>query len=135
MASNPLFIIPDFFCIFPSTDFPNELCYLRFEGIFPFPSNLRQPQLSSFGKCKEKPGTYSILGLDSMPLSLKNLLLKTLKLGNKQILEYNYFSRTTLSKIVSIFKLFYEVRTSLREVIIVQGSFLTIAAVTKLCEA
>ena len=78
-----------------------------------------------------------------MPLSLKNLLLKTLKLGNKQILEYNYFSRTTLhaihynalSKIVSIFKLFYEVRTSLREVIIVQGSFLIIAAVTKLCEA
>ena len=38
MASNPLFIIPDFFL-----HFPNELCYgyLRFEGIFPFPSNLR----------------------------------------------------------------------------------------------
>ena len=25
------------------------------KGIFPFPSNLRQPQLSSFGKCKEQP--------------------------------------------------------------------------------
>ena len=52
MASNPLFIIPDFL------HFPNKLSYgyLRFEGIFPFSSNLRQPQLSSFGKCKEKPG-------------------------------------------------------------------------------
>ena len=26
------------------------------KGIFPFPSNHRQPQLSSNGKCKEKPG-------------------------------------------------------------------------------
>ena len=26
------------------------------KGIFPFSSNLRQPLLSSFGKCKEKPG-------------------------------------------------------------------------------
>ena len=32
--------------------------------------------LASFGKCKEKPGMYSILRLDAMPLSLKNLLLK-----------------------------------------------------------
>ena len=29
----------------------------------------------SFGKCKEKPGTYSILGLDAIPLSLKYLLI------------------------------------------------------------
>ena len=77
-GKDPLFIIPDFFL-----HFPNKLCYgyLRFElemGKFlckgrekilpradlfpylskeiPFPSNLRQPQLSSFGKCKEKPG-------------------------------------------------------------------------------
>ena len=37
-ASNPLFIIPDIFL-----HFSNKLCYgyLRFEGIFPFPSNLR----------------------------------------------------------------------------------------------
>ena len=36
-ASNPLFILPDFFL-----HFPNKLSYgyLRFEGIFPFPSNL-----------------------------------------------------------------------------------------------
>ena len=41
MASNPLFIIPDFFL-----HFPNKLCYgyLRFEGIFPFPSNLSRPE-------------------------------------------------------------------------------------------
>ena len=58
--------------------FPKEFSYgyLRFEGIFPFPSNLRQPQLSSFGKCKEKPGTYSLFGVNAMPLFLKNLLLK-----------------------------------------------------------
>ena len=38
MASNPLFIIPDFFLLFP-----NELSYgyLRFEGNGKIPSNLR----------------------------------------------------------------------------------------------
>ena len=67
MASNPLFIIPDFFF-----HLPNELCYgyLRFEGNGKIPLvrqgkrsalldisvQLRQPELSSFGKCKEKPG-------------------------------------------------------------------------------
>ena len=29
------------------------------KGIFPFPSNLKQPQLSSFGKCKKQSDTYN----------------------------------------------------------------------------
>ena len=36
MASNPLFIIPDFFCIFKT-----NYGYLRFEGNGKIPSNLR----------------------------------------------------------------------------------------------
>ena len=50
IASNPLFILPDLFL-----HFLNLLSYgyLRFEGMFPFPSNLRQSLLSSFEKYKE----------------------------------------------------------------------------------
>ena len=54
-------------------------CQLPKEN-FPFPSNLRQLQLSSFGKFKEK-NQYSILGLNAMPLSLKNLLLRSIECG------------------------------------------------------
>ena len=40
MASNPLFIIPDIFL-----HFPDKLSYgfFGFEGIFPFPSKVKQP--------------------------------------------------------------------------------------------
>ena len=44
------------------------------KGIFPFPSNLRQPQLSSYGKCREKPGIMKS-GLDAKPLFLQDRLL------------------------------------------------------------
>ena len=38
------------------SQFRAELFLYLPKGIFPFPSNVRQPQLSYFGKCKEKPG-------------------------------------------------------------------------------
>ena len=65
MASNPLFILKKslFFL-----HFPNELCYgyLRFgEGWL----------LTEFFWKIQRKTWYSILGLDAMPLSLKNLLL------------------------------------------------------------
>jgi hypothetical protein len=65
MASNPLFIIPDFFL-----HFPNELSYgyLRFEGNGKIPL--------------QRKTWYSILGVDTMPLSLKNLLLRISKIIN-----------------------------------------------------
>ena len=88
MASNPLFIIPDLFL-----QFPNELCYgyLGLEGNgkiplgrqgkkfcwlskFSFRSNLRQPQLRLFGKCKKQSGIMKS-GLDDMPLFLLDDLL------------------------------------------------------------
>ena len=56
MVSNLLFIIPDFFL-----HFPNALCYMAILG-------------ELFWKMHRKT-LYSILGLDAMPLSLKNLLL------------------------------------------------------------
>ena len=40
------------------------------KGIFPFPSNHRQPQLSSNEKCKKKPGNMKS-GLDAKPLFLQ----------------------------------------------------------------
>ena len=73
--------------------FPNELCYgyFRFEGNRKIPMgrqenfcrvdclsfvllNLRQPYLNTW-KMQRKTW-YSICGMDAMPLSLKNLLLK-----------------------------------------------------------
>ena len=48
------------FCYFFILALPFFLLFLLFpylpKGIFPFPSNLRQPQLGSNGKCKIKPG-------------------------------------------------------------------------------
>ena len=94
MASNPLFIIPDFFL-----HFPNELCYgyLRSEGNGKFSfAKLRQPtgqtffsiypkefspfpsNLSSFGKCKEKPG-IPFWGWTPYLFPSKNLLLRHIK--------------------------------------------------------
>ena len=65
MTSNPLFIIPDFFCIFPM-NFAMTTLGLKEMGKFLWedrekvlPSWLSQfsfAKLSSFGKCKEKPG-------------------------------------------------------------------------------
>ena len=59
MASNPLFIIPDFFCIFPM-NFAMATLGLKEMGKFlwegrekSFPSWLSQ---FSFGKCNGKPG-------------------------------------------------------------------------------
>ena len=64
MASNPLFIIPDlFFCIFQTN-------YLRFEG-------------NEFLWKMQRKTWYSISGLDDMPLSLKNLLLKKFYLNER----------------------------------------------------
>ena len=65
MASNPLFIIPDFFF-----HFPNELChgYLRFEGNGKIPSNL------SLENAKKRSGIMKS-GLDAMPLFLLDDLL------------------------------------------------------------
>ena len=45
MVANPLFIIPDIFCIFP-TNFAMATLDLKEMGKF----------LSSFEECKEKPG-------------------------------------------------------------------------------
>ena len=50
------------------------------------PSWLSQFSFFCFGKCKEKPGTYSILRVDAMPLSLKNLLLNEVRIRvNQQV--------------------------------------------------
>ena len=57
------------------------------EGIFPFPSNLRQPQLGSNGKCKT---WYSILGVDTEPLSIKNLLLSPIIIDYVFLLKMIY---------------------------------------------
>ena len=90
MASNPLFIIPDFFIF--QTDFAmatlrlKEMGKFLWEGrekrlpclpkeIFPLPSNLRIAIAEFFWKMQRKTW-YSILGFDAMPLSLKKLLLK-----------------------------------------------------------
>ena len=88
MASNPLFIIPYFFCIFP-INFAMAALGLKKMGKFlwegrekSLPSwlsqfsfaKLRQPT-EFFWKMQRKTW-YSILGVDAMPLSLKNLLLK-----------------------------------------------------------
>ena len=62
MASNPLFIIPDFFRIF-QTNFAMAILGLKEIGKF-------------FWESREK--VLLILGLDAMPLTLKNLLLKVL---------------------------------------------------------
>ena len=72
MASNQLFIMPDFFL-----HFPKELCYgyFRFEGNgkissqmnFPISFKPKVAIAAFFGKCKEKPGMYSILGVDVTP--------------------------------------------------------------------
>jgi len=88
MSSNPLFIIPDFF------HFSNELCYGCLslfcitgtakrvylflylpKEIFPFPSNILKGSVAEFFWKMQRKACYSILGLDTMPLSLKNLLL------------------------------------------------------------
>ena len=47
-----------------------------FPGIFPFLSNLRQPQQSSFGKCKKSLVCIMKSGLDAMPLFLLDDLLR-----------------------------------------------------------
>ena len=74
MASNPLFIIPDFLL-----HFPNELCYgyLRFEGIFPCPS---------LGKYKKSGIMKS--GLDTMPLFLQDDLINRNKVNRFIILFF-----------------------------------------------
>ena len=65
MESNPHFIIPD------------ELCYgyLRFEGNGKIPLGRQGKKVCPVG-CLSLVllAWYSILGLDAMPLSLKNLL-------------------------------------------------------------
>ena len=69
MASNPLFIISDFFCIFPM-NFAMATLGLKKMGKF----------LQTYGSHSwvhlERKTWYSILGVDAMPLSLKNLLLR-----------------------------------------------------------
>ena len=65
MVSKPLFIIPDFFCIFPMNFAMATLGLKETEKFLwegrekSLPSWLSQfsfAKLSSFGKCKEKPG-------------------------------------------------------------------------------
>ena len=59
VGSNPTACISKFCCFFIFA-LPFFLFFPRFpylpKGIFPFPSNLKQPQLGSNGKCKIKPG-------------------------------------------------------------------------------
>ena len=69
--------------------FPNELCYgyLRFEEIFPFTSNLRIAEF--FWKMQRKTW-YSILGLDTMALSLLLIMKHNMRIKG----EIKYLSRT-----------------------------------------
>ena len=69
MASNPLFVIPDFFfCIF-QTNFAMATL-----GYFPISFKPKLAMAEFFLKLQKKTW-YSVLGSDVMPLSLKNLLL------------------------------------------------------------
>ena len=80
MASNPLFIIPDFFL-----HFHNELCYgyLGFEdnghlpkGIFPFQLQTKGSHIFKFAmKMQNKSGIMKS-GFDAMPLFLLDNLLR-----------------------------------------------------------
>ena len=64
------------FCYFSLYALPFKLLFPYLpKGIFPFPFKHRQPQLSSNGKCKEKPGIMKS-GLDAKPLFLQHRLLK-----------------------------------------------------------
>ena len=82
MASNPKMECQGFLCIFQknsamATYGLKEMRKFLWEGREKsLPSWLSQFSKTSFEKCKEKPGMCSILGLDAMPLSLRNLLLK-----------------------------------------------------------
>jgi hypothetical protein len=77
IASNPLFIGPEFFL-----HFPNKLSYgyLRFEGNgtsqkkFPISFNPKVAMAEFFWKI-QRIWWYSILGVEAMPFFLKNLLL------------------------------------------------------------
>ena len=63
------------FCYFSLYALPFKLLFPYLpKGIFPFPFKHRQPQLSSHGKCKEKPGIMKS-GLDAKPLFLQDRLL------------------------------------------------------------
>jgi hypothetical protein len=77
MASNPLFIIPNFFfCIFP-INFAVATLGLKEMGKFLWEGrgkSLPSQQNRPFWKMQRKTW-YSILGVDTMPLSLKKLLL------------------------------------------------------------
>ena len=57
MASNPLFIIPDFFFAFSQMNFA-------------------MADMAEFFWRMQRKAWYSILEVDAMPLSLKNLLLR-----------------------------------------------------------
>ena len=75
MAPNPLFVIPDFFCIY----FPNVLCYgyLSFEGNWNFLISFKpKVAIAKYVWKMQRKIWYSILGLDAMALSLKKLLVK-----------------------------------------------------------
>ena len=90
MASNPLFIIPDFFCIFP-INFAMATLGLKEMGKFlwegrekDLPCWLSQFSISSLGKCKKKKSGIMKSGLDAMPLFLQDNLLnrKVINLGS-----------------------------------------------------
>jgi hypothetical protein len=98
MASNPLFIIPDFFFIFPMNfamatlglkEFRKKFAQLAVsdsqqsrpfsllsERNFPISFKPKVAIVEFFWKMQRKTW-YSILGVDVMPLSLKNLLLSS----------------------------------------------------------
>ena len=111
MASNPLFIIPDFFL-----HFPNELCYgyLRFEGNGKIPLGrqgkkvcpvgcltlvlLPKVAIAEFFWKMQRKTWYSILGLDAKPLSTKfGMLIYYCKINQRHkegSLTFNLFTGT-----------------------------------------
>ena len=90
MVSNPLFIIPAFYCIFPM-NFATATLGLKKMGKFlmegretnlhsqrDFPISFKpKVAIAEFFWKMQRKAWYSILGLDAMSLSLKNLLLNS----------------------------------------------------------